>query len=124
MQWTCRGMAHLAECLHKVELGGGEGLMIRAPGSAYVEGVTAQMLKVKSFSDDEATVTGYVAGKHPVGSIAVNWNGKRFNIGAGINERVRANPPAVGASVTFRYQGTTKSGLPRFASYVGERLDK
>ncbi len=104
-----------------MEQGKGEGLMLRAPGSAYVAGRSSAMLKVKSFQDDEATVISCAPGK---GSIAVEWNGKRFAIGSGLSAVVRANPPQVGASVTFRYQGTTAAGLPRFASYVGQRMDK
>ncbi|MGE5530673.1 MAG: DNA ligase, partial [Bacteroidota bacterium] len=29
----------------------------------------------------------------------------------------RRNPPIVGTLVTYRYRGTTRTGLPRFPSY-------
>src|SRR5262249_20678388 len=32
-------------------------------------------------------------------------------------------PPPIGSTVTFRYQELTEAGVPRFASYVGVRID-
>jgi DNA ligase-1 len=47
--------------------------------------------------------------------------GKRFQIGTGFSDVVRANPPAIGALVTYTYRGLTNNGLPRFASYLRVR---
>ena len=33
------------------------------------------------------------------------------------------NPPAIGATVTFRYQELSDTGVPRFPSWVGVRAD-
>ncbi|MES9906262.1 MAG: DNA ligase, partial [Sedimenticola sp.] len=33
----------------------------------------------------------------------------------------RAVPPVVGSVITFRYQGFTGNGIPRFASYLRVR---
>jgi DNA ligase-1 len=50
-------------------------------------------------------------------------NGTDFAIGTGFSDRERENPPAIGATVTFRYQELSDAGVPRFPSWVGIRLD-
>lgn len=53
--------------LAKVEAAGGEGLMLRKPGSAYEGCRSHALLKVKTFRDDEALVLGHQkasSGKH------------------------------------------------------------
>ena len=50
-------------------------------------------------------------------------NGTDFAIGTGFSDRERENPPAIGATVTFRYQELSDAGVPRFPSWVGVRLD-
>jgi DNA ligase-1 len=47
--------------------------------------------------------------------------GKRFVLGTGFSDAVRRNPPPVGATVTYTYRGLTKTGLPRFASFLRVR---
>ena len=44
--------------------------------------------------------------------------GQRFALGTGFSDALRANPPPVGATVTYRYRDRTASGLPKFASFV------
>jgi len=39
------------------------------------------------------------------------------------SDRERDNPPAIGATVTFRYQELSDGGVPRFPSWVGVRHD-
>ena len=86
------------------------------------------MLKVKSFAINEATVVGHEPGKgrHKgrLGALLVELaNGKRFAVGTGFTDAQRSNPPAIGSSITFRYQELTDGGVPRFPTYVGIRLD-
>jgi len=50
-------------------------------------------------------------------------DGTDFAIGTGFSDRERDNPPAVGATVTFRYQELSDAGVPRFPSFVGVRPD-
>src|SRR5436309_2208376 len=47
----CAGPDHLRRELARVEALGGEGLMLRRPGSAYEAGRSPTLLKVKSFAD-------------------------------------------------------------------------
>jgi len=62
--------------------------------------------------------------KGRVGALVVELaNGTRFNIGTGLSDAERDAPPAIGAVITFRYQELSDDGVPRFPSYVGERID-
>jgi len=124
----CTGVDHLREELGRVEALGGEGLMLREPGSSYVVGRSTSLLKVKTFHDAEARVIGHApgAGKHKgrVGALIVELpDGTRFNVGTGLSDAEREAPPALGAVITFRYQELSDDGVPRFPSYVGERID-
>jgi DNA ligase-1 len=114
--------------LARIESLGGEGLMLRQPGSKYVAGRSPTLLKVKTFHDAEAVVVGRQAGacKHKgrLGALLVRLaDGTAFAIGTGFSDRERENPPAIGATVTFRYQQLSDTGVPRFPSWVGIRLD-
>ena len=59
----CKGLAHLKEELSRVEALGGEGLMMRKPGSRYESGRSTTLLKVKTFHDAEARVVGHRPGQ-------------------------------------------------------------
>ena len=48
-------------------------------------------------------------------------DGKEFLLGTGLSDEQRNRPPAIGAVVTFTYQGTTAQGIPRFASFLRVR---
>lgn len=124
----CEGFDHLREELRRVEALGGEGLMLRKPGSPYEIGRSTSLLKVKTFHDAEARVIGHApgAGKHKgkLGALICELpGGITFNVGTGLSDAERAAPPAIGAVITFRYQELSDDGVPRFPSYVGERLD-
>jgi DNA ligase-1 len=86
------------------------------------------LLKVKTFRDSEATVVGHQpgAGKHKgrLGALAVRLaDGTEFSVGTGITDKERGAPPAIGSVIAFRYQELSEAGVPRFLSYVGERID-
>jgi DNA ligase-1 len=124
----CEGIDHLREELKRVESLGGEGLMLRQPKSPYVAGRSNTLLKVKTFHDSEARVLEHApgTGKHKgrLGALVVSLpNGVRFNVGTGFSDDERENPPKIGSVITFRYQELSDDGVPRFPSYVGERLD-
>ena len=107
---------------------GGEGLMLRQPGSKYETGRSATLLKVKTFKDAEAEVIGHQAGagrhKGRLGALLVRLpDGTEFSVGTGLSDAERASPPGIGTVVTFRYQELSDGGVPRFPSYVGVRID-
>jgi DNA ligase-1 len=97
--------------------------MLREPGSSYVAGRSATLLKVKSFHDADARVIGHQPGngRHQgrLGALLVELaNGTRFAVGTGFTDRQREQPPVIGATITFRYQELTDGGVPRFPSFV------
>lgn len=49
--------------------------------------------------------------------------GDRVSIGTGLSDAEREAPLKIGAVVGFRYQELSDDGVPRFPSYVGERID-
>lgn len=125
-QTACKGAAHLTAFVDAVVAGGGEGVMLRAPGSLYERKRSATLLKVKRFHDIEARVTGHVAGKGKhvgrLGALScIAPNGAAFEVGTGFTDAERAAPPAVGANVTVRYQELTKDGVPRFPVFIAAR---
>jgi DNA ligase 1 len=127
-QVRCTGIDHLRDELRRVEALGGEGLMLRQPASPYVVGRSATLLKVKTFHDAEARVVDHLpgTGKHEgkLGALVVELaDGTRFSVGTGFSDAERASPPPLGAIITFRYQELSDDGVPRFPSYVGERID-
>ena len=118
--------AALRRKLEEIVRAGGEGLMLHRADAPYITGRNDALLKLKPLDDAEATVIGYVPGKGKyegkMGALQVETpDGKRFQIGTGFTDAVRANPPAIGMMVTYTYRGFTKTGLPRFASFVRVR---
>lgn len=122
-QERCRGTDHLREELARVEALGGEGLMLRQPGSRYEMGRSPTLLKVKTFHDAEARVVEHLPGtgrhKGRLGALMVELpDGTNFAIGTGLSDAQREHPPAIGSMVTFRYQELSDRGVPRFPSFV------
>jgi DNA ligase-1 len=120
---TCESEEHLREKLTEIESLGGEGVMLRKPGSPYTIGRSHDLLKVKTYEDAEATVINHLpgSGKHTgrLGSLLVELpNGIQFAIGTGFSDQERDNPPPIGSIVTFKYYGFYKSGIPKFASFL------
>jgi DNA ligase-1 len=118
--------ASMRRKLDEVVRAGGEGLMLHRADAPYLTGRSDYLLKLKPFEDAEATVIGYVPGKGKyrgkMGALRVETgDGKRFNIGTGFTDAMRADPPMIGTVVTFTYRGLTKNGLPRFATYLRTR---
>ena len=116
----------LENLLTKVIDKGGEGLMLHRAQSLYVTGRTHDILKVKRFFDGEATVIAHLPGKGrntgKLGAIEVRTeDGMQFKIGTGFSDEQRADPPKIGSTITFKYFGKTKNGIPRFASFLRVR---
>lgn len=116
--------AHLKEDLRRIEQLGGEGIILRRPGSPYSKGRSRDILKVKSYADQEAVVIAHLAGQGRnagrLGSLLVELPGQgiRFKIGSGFSDQIRANPPPVGALITFKHYGFYESGIPKFPSFL------
>jgi DNA ligase-1 len=124
----CKDIDHLRQELLRIEALGGEGLMLRQPGSKYHVGRSLTLLKVKTFHDAEARVVGHEpgAGRHKgrLGALQVEMaDGTKFSVGTGFSDAERDRPPAVGSTITFRYQELSDAGVPRFPSFVGVRAE-
>jgi DNA ligase 1 len=122
-QQRCQSVDHLRRELDRIDQLGGEGLMLREPGSRYEVGRSTTLLKVKRFHDAEAIVIGHQPGKgrHKgrLGALTVKLpTGIEFSVGTGFSDRERQAPPAIGTTITFRYQELTDGGVPRFPSFV------
>ncbi len=109
---------------------GGEGLMLRRIESLHRVGRSDDLLKYKPFADAEAVVIGHNPGKGKyagmTGSLRARAlaDGKEFSIGSGLKDAQRKNPPPVGATVTYKHQGFTENGIPRFPVFLRTRNEE
>ena len=127
-QWRVASHATLMKQLHEHEKAGAEGLMLRRDDAPYRGGRSDDLLKLKSFEDAEAVVVGHVPGQGKyagqTGALLVAMpDGRRFRLGSGLTDALRRVPPPIGSVVTYRYNGTHASGLPRFARFWRVRAD-
>lgn len=114
--------------LHAVVAAGGEGLMLHRASARYRGGRSDDLRKYKLAADAEARVVGYRPGQGKyagmVGALLVeDAHGRRFALGSGLSDAERRHPPRQGQWVTFRYNGLTAKGTPRFARYLRVRND-
>lgn len=126
----CQGEEHLMVELARVEALGGEGLMLRKLEAPHRAGRSSDLLKVKSFHDDEALITDYEAGKGKyngmIGSlVCVLRNGGRFKVGSGLTDyqRSHSSAPKIGSVITFKYFELSADGIPRFPTFLRVRPD-
>jgi len=138
-QRPCLGFDDLRAELARVETLGGEGLMLRQPGSLYERKRSSTLLKVKTFHDAEAVVVGHEPGKGKhkgrLGALVCRTITRSphylqfsmqptevvFSVGTGFTDAQREAPPAIGSTITYRYQELTDDGVPRFPTFVRSR---
>lgn len=125
-QFRLQTTAALKAKLAELEQAGAEGLMLHQQDALYSTGRSSALLKLKSYQDTEAEVIGYRPGKGKyqgmVGALMVKTpEGRTFALGSGLTDALRQQPPAIGTQVTYRYNGLTSTGLPRFARFLRVR---
>ncbi|MES1949555.1 DNA ligase [Salinisphaera sp. S4-8] len=118
--------AALDTALEAVLARGGEGLMLHRGDALYHAGRSDDLLKLKPYEDAEAVVIAINPGQGRLeglmGSLDVRTpDGREFAIGSGFTDAERADPPPVGSWITYRYNGETATGLPRFARFLRRR---
>ncbi len=118
----------LQALLRQTVQAGGEGLVLHRGAALLARPGKDDWLKFKPFEDAEARVVAHVAGqgKHAgrLGALLVETgDGLRFKLGTGFSDAQRRDPPALGSWVTYRFQETNPSGIPRFASFLRLRAD-
>ncbi|MCE0493821.1 DNA ligase [Vibrio salinus] len=118
--------AELMEHLNLIEKKGGEGIILRRINDRYQGGRSDGLIKLKSYRDAEATVIGYKPGKGRLqgktGALIVQTDtGIIFSLGSGLSDNERNEPPQIRSRVTYRYNGFTAKGKPRFARFLRVR---
>lgn len=127
-QRECKGPDHLTAFLAEVEADGGEGVIVKDPSLPFHTGRSPHILKVKNFSDMEGEVIAHNPGNGQfsgmMGSLTIRLeDGVEFKLGTGFSHAERSTPPPIGSIVTFKHQGFTANGIPRFASFLHLRKD-
>lgn len=118
--------AELQARLDAVVGAGGEGLVLHRADALWVGGRSDALLKLKPQDDAEAVVIGHLPGhgRHTgrLGALRVRTpDGREFRLGSGFSDAERDDPPPLGATVTYRHRGLTRTGLPRFATFLRVR---
>jgi len=112
--YKCVDIDHMHRFYNLIIERGGEGIVLQDPmGTDW---------KKKPVSTDEAIVLGWLPGKGKfddglAGKVIVDWKGLQFTLALPIAS-LRKNPPCIGSQVTFSYRGSTKDGIPRFATFL------
>jgi DNA ligase-1 len=121
-QFRLKNSIQLERVLSNVIEKKGEGLMLHKGSAYYHLGRTANIMKLKRHQDAEAIVIAYIGGKGKyqgmLGALKVETeSGIVFKLGSGFSDHDRTNPPKIGSIITYKYNGTTDAGIPRFARY-------
>ncbi|MEO8366976.1 MAG: DNA ligase [Pseudoxanthomonas sp.] len=127
-QFHLANSTELEARLKQVAAAGGEGLVLHRRGALYQVGRSDDLIKYKLYDDAEARVIAHAPGKGKyagmLGALVMKLpDGRQFRLGSGFTDVQRANPPPIGSLVTYRYNGLTSKGLPRFARFQRIRLD-
>jgi len=130
-QFKITTVEQLHQTLNKVTINNGEGLMLHHGDAYYHVGRTNNIMKLKKHHDAEAIVIAHIEGKGKyqglLGALQVKTiEGIIFKIGSGFNDKERNEPPAIGSLITFKYNGKTAAGIPRFARFfrIREKMAK
>jgi DNA ligase-1 len=127
-QFQLASTAALDARLRAVVAAGGEGLVLQRGDAHYVVGRSPTLLKFKPYDDAEARVIAWTPGQGKyagqMGALLVRRSdGLKFRIGSGFSDDQRRHPPPIGSLVTYRYNGLTAKGTPRFARFMHIRYD-
>jgi len=122
-QFKVRDHAELFDTLDALIAQGGEGLMLHRSDSLYRAGRSDDLLKLKRQQDAEAQVVAHLPGKgkytNLLGALRVRRaDGLEFNVGSGLSDAQRHDPPPIGSWITYGFQGETANGVPRFARFL------
>lgn len=121
----------LAVLKTKLESEGYEGVIVRNMEGVYKFGRSKDLLKLKSFDDDEFEILGYKIGKGkfkdcPVWVCKVgNLTFEATQIGSFIKRKEILNNAEsyIGKMMKVKYFGLTRDGIPRFPIALGVRED-
>jgi DNA ligase-1 len=125
-QFRLHDAAALQKKLREIVRDRGEGLMLHRADAAYETGRSSALLKVTPWLDAEARVVAHLPGKGKyagmIGALRMELpDGRRFSLGSGLSDALRADPPPLGTLITYRYRELTPQGMPRFPRYLRVR---
>ena len=125
-QFKISTIEQLNNTLNNVVKNNGEGLMLHHGDALYHVGRSTNIMKLKAHEDAEAIVIAHTEGKGKykglLGAIKVKtMAGVTFKIGSGFTDKERIEPPKIGSLITFKYNGKTEAGIPRFARFYRVR---
>lgn len=126
---TCKNKEDLYNFFNQIVLDGGEGVVLRDPTISYVPKRTSFNLKLKPTHDDECIIVE-LHKEHNVSSSRIKSftcklkNDDEIKIGSGLNETLRnKNTLQEGTVITFKYNGLSNSGKPKFPTFLRIRDD-
>lgn len=112
-------------------LQGHEGAVVKDPGAGYVHGYTGSWQKIKPVQEVDAEVCGVVMDGEQLHMLLVRYNGRLFNLTAGIRAKARRELTRLhqqrrlsGTVVEVGHEGVTRRGALRFPRFRRLRLDK
>ena len=124
--------AQLQGIFKEVVKGGGEGMMLRQPGSLYERKRSSTLLKMKPTFDTECRIIGYKPGtgkyKGMLGSFECSLlsdDSKVFFV-SGMDDDIRKiykRSHPIGTVITITYNDTSNEGIPRHPRYLRIRED-
>ena len=135
-QELCRDVQQLMAYYQEIIKLGGEGVMLREPGSLYVRKRHGSLLKMKEVIDGLAMVQGVQPGegKHTgrMGALEVIEIGAKahtpgdvikpamvnFKVGTGFSDAEREEDWPVGTKIRWAAQERTDAGIPRFPRFL------
>ena len=141
-QTKIKSEEQMMDAYEKIIQKGGEGIMLKQGESAYCNGRSPLMLKLKPSFDEEALIVDYTEGngkyKKKLGGFVCQPlknmdtyhvidtdKNHEFTV-SGMDDAVRENyleTHPIGTVITITHSGRTDSGKPRFARYIRIRED-
>lgn len=141
-QTKIKSEEQMMEAYKKITQKGGEGIMIKQGESAYCDGRSSLMLKLKPSFDEEGIIVDYSEGKgkytgllggfvcQPLKNMdtyhLIDKDKNHEYTVSGMDDAVRENykeTHPVGTVITITHSGRTAAGKPRFARYMRIRDD-
>lgn len=130
-----RSREHLQARLDEVVAAGGEGLMLRAPGSMYEFKRSKTLLKVKPWYSDEVRVVGVEPWRGVLRPGRETWmgalscvmrDGTEVRVGSGFDDSQRLPPHEhwIGEIITINFRDKSEYGVPRHPVFAGVAIDK
>uniref|UniRef100_A0A6B2LE43 ATP-dependent DNA ligase family profile domain-containing protein n=1 Tax=Arcella intermedia TaxID=1963864 RepID=A0A6B2LE43_9EUKA len=117
----CTGKEHLLQFLNEIDGLGGEGVIIREPGSLYEVGRSNTLLKAKKYEDMEVKFIGITTKPNYHAYICMTPQGKRCIVNTTLSDW--KHPPPKDTVITVRYSGYWASGSPRYPYFHRLRPD-